>query len=194
MRQLRLPLDESEVRSLHAGENVLLSGRMFTARDAAHSYLVSHEELEAPYPALNGGVLYHCGPVMVRDEASGEWRVTAAGPTTSSREEPYESTVIRRFGIRAIIGKGGMGAETARACQECGCVYLQATGGAAQVLASAVKRVTNVYYYEQFGAPEAIWELEVTDFPATVTMDTHGRSLHAEVLSASRKRLQELLG
>lgn len=192
MKSIRLPMDESTVRSLELGESVFLSGRIFTARDAAHGYLVSHDVLEPPCPDLRNGVLYHCGPVMVKRD--GEWVVTAAGPTTSSREEPYEATVIAKYGIKAIIGKGGMGPKTAQACKDWGCVYLQATGGAAQVLAESVKRVTNVYYYDLFGAPEAIWELEVENFPAIVTMDAQGRSLHEDVKAKSEARLKELLG
>lgn len=184
------------MRSLSLGETVLLSGRIFTARDAAHQYIMAHAELEPPCPDLRGGVLYHCGPVIVRQpnqDGGDGWLVTAAGPTTSSREEPYEAQVIERFGLRAIIGKGGMGADTLEACRRCGCVYLQATGGAAQVLAEAVQQVTAVYYYEQFGAPEAIWEFNVKDFPATVTMDAHGHSLHADIRQTSADRLAELL-
>ena len=191
MKKLHLPLTEQDVRSLRLGDSVMLTGRIFTARDAAHGYIVSHPVLEAPAPDLTNGVLYHCGPVIVKQD--GAWTVTAAGPTTSSREEPYEASVIARFGIKAIIGKGGMGPDTAEACRTYGCVYLQATGGAAQVLAASVKEVTNVYYYDLFGAPEAIWELSVVDFPATVTMDASGNSLHADILQSSRRRLAELM-
>ena len=191
MKKLHLPLTEQDVRSLRLGDSVTLTGRIFTARDAAHGYIVSHPVLEAPAPDLTNGVLYHCGPVIVKRD--GAWTVTAAGPTTSSREEPYEASVIARFGIKAIIGKGGMGPDTAEACRTYGCVYLQATGGAAQVLAASVKEVTNVYYYDLFGAPEAIWELSVVDFPATVTMDASGNSLHADILQSSRRRLAELM-
>ena len=184
-------MDETVVRSLKIGDSVMLSGRIFTARDAAHNYLVSHDVLEEPAPDLRNGVLYHCGPVIVRQGE--KWVVTAAGPTTSSREEPYEAEVIRRFGIKAIIGKGGMGHDTAEACKNYGCVYLQATGGAAQVLAAAVTSVTNVFYYDKFGAPEAIWEFNVTNFPATVTMNSNGNSLHEDILEHSRHQFQQLM-
>ena len=117
----------------------------------------------------------------------------AAGPTTSIREEPYQADVIQRYGIKAVIGKGGMGAKTLQACQEHGCVYLHAIGGAAQIYARCVESVGNVYL-KQFGSPEAVWELRVKDFPAVVTMDAHGRSLHQEVADTSKGRLQEVLG
>lgn len=193
--RLQTPLDEALVRSLRIGDQVLLSGRIHTARDAAHKYLASEGTSPATLPAgleLQGGVLYHCGPVMVRDEG-GSWRVTAAGPTTSAREEPYQGEVLRRYGVRAIIGKGGMGDATRRALAECGAVYLSAVGGAAQVLAASVQRVEDVYFLEEFGSPEAMWSLFVHDFPAVVTMDSTGESLHDRVLRQSSAIAEMLL-
>lgn len=193
--RLQTPLDEALVRSLRIGDQVLLSGRIHTARDAAHKYLASEGTSLATLPAgleLQGGVLYHCGPVMVRDDG-GSWRVTAAGPTTSAREEPYQGEVLRRYGVRAIIGKGGMGDATRRALAECGAVYLSAVGGAAQVLAASVQRVEDVYFLEEFGSPEAMWSLFVHDFPAVVTMDSTGESLHDRVLRQSSAIAEILL-
>lgn len=193
--RLQTPLDEALVRSLRIGDQVLLSGRIHTARDAAHKHLASEGTSPATLPAgleLQGGVLYHCGPVMVRDDG-GSWRVTAAGPTTSAREEPYQGEVLRRYGVRAIIGKGGMGDATRRALAECGAVYLSAVGGAAQVLAASVQRVEDVYFLEEFGSPEAMWSLFVHDFPAVVTMDSTGESLHDRVLSQSSAIAEILL-
>lgn len=193
--RLQTPLDEALVRSLRIGDQVLLSGRILTARDAAHKYLASEGTSPATLPAgleLQGGVLYHCGPVMVRDDG-GSWRVTAAGPTTSAREEPYQGEVLRRYGVRAIIGKGGMGDATRRALAECGAVYLSAVGGAAQVLAASVQRVEDVYFLEEFGSPEAMWSLFVHDFPAVVTMDSTGESLHDRVLRQSSAIAEGLL-
>ncbi len=193
--RLQTPLDEALVRSLRIGDQVLLSGRIHTARDAAHKYLASEGTSPATLPAgleLQGGILYHCGPVMVRDDG-GSWRVTAAGPTTSAREEPYQGEVLRRYGVRAIIGKGGMGDATRRALAECGAVYLSAVGGAAQVLAASVQRVEDVYFLEEFGSPEAMWSLFVHDFPAVVTMDSTGESLHDRVLRQSSAIAEILL-
>jgi fumarate hydratase class I len=138
--------------------------------------------------SLQGGVIYHCGPVVIRDAAD-EWKVVAAGPTTSTREEPYQAQIIREHGVRGVIGKGGMGARTQAACKEHGCVYLHAVGGAAQVLAECVKKVLNVHFLEKFGSPEAIWELAVENFPVVVTIDAHGRSLHEEIFRASSEAL-----
>jgi len=191
MIALRTPLTEEQVRALRVGDEVSLTGIVYTGRDAVHKYL--HEGGSLPEGVnLQGGVLYHCGPVMLR-EPDGSWRCAAAGPTTSIREEPYQADIIRKFGIRAVIGKGGMGPRTLAACKECGAVYLHAVGGAAQVLAERVRRVRDVYFLEQFGAPEAIWVLEVEDFPAVVTMDAHGRSLHDEIYERSRAELLKRL-
>lgn len=185
-----MPLSEKDVRNLKLGDTVLLNGTVFTARDAAHKYLTGNPD-PAKLPDLHGAVLYHCGPVVVRTEHG--WKVTAAGPTTSIREEPYEDMVIKKYGIRAVIGKGGMKEKTASACRECGCVYLHAVGGAAQILASSVRKVSNVFMMDEFGAPEAIWQFEVMNFPAIVTMDCSGASLHADILQKSQETYSRLL-
>jgi fumarate hydratase class I len=187
MIELQTPISEETIRSLKVGDEVLITGRMFTGRDAVHKYL--HEGGTLP-PGVDfqGGVLYHCGPVIIKDE-HGNWKCVAAGPTTSIREEPYQWQVIRDFGLRGVIGKGGMGEKTLAACKEYGCAYLHAIGGAAQVLAERIQRVPNVYFMEKFGAPEAIWEFETVKFPAVVTMDAHGNSLHKTVLAASQAEL-----
>jgi fumarate hydratase class I len=181
--RLQAPISEEQIRSLHVGDVVLISGRMFTGRDAVHAHLMKHE----PPVDLHGSVLYHCGPVVVKDE--GNWKVTAAGPTTSIREEPYQAEILKRYGVRAVIGKGGMGAKTLAGLQESGAVYLNAIGGAAQFYARCIDRVAGVSLLE-FGTPEAMWHLEVTDFPAIVTMDSHGNSLHQEIERQSGERLE----
>ena len=187
MIELRTPISEKAIRALKVGDEVTISGVLFTGRDAVHKYL--HEGGKLPAGVnLKEGVLYHCGPVVIKDE-QGNWKCVAAGPTTSIREEPYQWQVIRDLGLRGVIGKGGMGEKTLQACKEHGCVYLHAVGGAAQVLAACIKRVPNVYLMEKFGAPEAIWEFEVESFPAIVTMDAHGNSLHKDVLAASQAEL-----
>lgn len=187
MISLKTPLTESAVRALKVGDQVSVSGTIYTGRDAVHKYL--HEGGKLPEGVnFQGGVLYHCGPVVIKDQ-EGNWKCVAAGPTTSIREEPYQWQVIRDFGLRGVIGKGGMGEKTIQACREYGCVYLHAVGGAAQVLAEAIKAVPNVYFMEKFGAPEAIWQFEVSDFPLIVTIDSHGNSLHKEVLAASQAEL-----
>jgi fumarate hydratase class I len=175
---LATPLDEQTIRSLQVGDVVLVSGRMFTGRDAVHAHLMKHE----PPVDLQGAALYHCGPVV--QKTGDAWRVTAAGPTTSIREEPYQGDILRRYGVRAVIGKGGMGRKTLDALRETGAVYLNAVGGAAQFYARCIEGVEGVSLLE-FGTPEAMWHLRVRDFPAIVTMDAHGNSLHADIEAQS---------
>jgi len=182
---LQAPITEDQARALNVGDVVLISGRMFTGRDAVHSHLMKN----APPVDLNGAVLYHCGPVAVKED--GKWRVTAAGPTTSIREEPYQGEIIKRYGIRAVIGKGGMGAKTLAALKEHGAVYLNAIGGAAQFYARTITDVTGVSLLE-FGTPEAMWHLNVKEFPAIVTMDAHGHSLHRDVEQQSGEHLEAI--
>jgi fumarate hydratase subunit beta len=187
MIQLNAPFTEKKIRDLKVGDMVEISGVVFTGRDAVHKWL--HEGNEPPV-SLRDSIIYHCGPVVMKKK--GKWVVTAAGPTTSIREEPYQAGIIEKQGLRAVIGKGGMGEKTRLACEKFGCVYLHAVGGAAQVLAEAIKEVLNVYGLEQFGSPEAIWELRVEAFPVVVTIDAHGNSLHKDIEAQSGARLAEL--
>jgi fumarate hydratase class I len=202
MIKLTTPIDEATIRALHVGDTVAITGRLYTGRDAVHHRI--HEGVKPPVD-LEGQIIYHCGPVMVREEssdpqssvlnpqsASGSgWVCKAAGPTTSSREEPYQHEVIRDYRIRGVIGKGGMGEKTLAACREYGAVYMHAIGGAAQVCAASIKRVDGVDWMD-LGSPEAIWHLWVEDFMAIVTMDAHGQSLHKQVFEESRARLAAL--
>jgi fumarate hydratase class I len=214
--KLTIPISEQAVCALHVGDTVRLSGVIVTGRDAAHKYVIEtfihadvvpeserplHEELQR---LLKGGVIYHCGPVvrwreggasagMVGGNGSGRWEFVAAGPTTSIREEIYEPEVIAYFGLRGVIGKGGMGPGTLRACQEHSAAYFHAVGGAASLLADAVKEVVAVHKKDEFGVPEAFWVIRVEGFPVVVTMDSHGRSVHDEVEAASNKMLEQLV-
>jgi fumarate hydratase class I len=182
---LTAPISEAAVRALRVGDVVLIDGEMYTGRDNVHAWLMKNP----PPVDLHGAVLYHCGPVMLKQ---GErWTVKAAGPTTSIREEPYQADVIRRYGVRAVIGKGGMGPKTLAALRECGAVYLNAIGGAAQYYARTVEEVLGVHLME-FGIPEAMWHLRVHGFAAIVTMDAHGNSLHADVEKATGAELAAL--
>jgi fumarate hydratase, class I len=171
---LTTPITEEQARALKVGDVVLINGDLFTGRDEVHAYLMKN----SPPVDLNGAALYHCGPVMLKD--GDRWIVKAAGPTTSIREEPYEADVIRRYGVRAVIGKGGMGAKTLAALKEFGAVYLNGIGGAGQYYARTIQQVVGVHL-SQFGIPEAMWHIKVNNFAAIVTMDAHGNSLHADV-------------
>lgn len=201
--ELTPPISEAAIRALHVGDAVHLSGVIVTARDAAHKYMIEAFTQNRPIPEseqplyeelqrlLAGGIIYHCGPV-VRRGTEGEWQFVAAGPTTSIREEPYEPGVIAHFGLRGIVGKGGMGPETLRACQEHSAVYLHAIGGAATLIANTVRKVLAVHKLDEFGTPEAMWIINVEKFPTIVTMDAHGKSIHDQVEAASKASLENL--
>jgi len=184
--ELTTPISEEQIRQLKVGDIVILNGLIHTGRDALHKHLIDHD---SPVD-LNGSVIYHCGPVMLKDE-KGNWEVKAAGPTTSIREEPYQGDIIKKFGIRAVIGKGGMGKKTLEALKEHGAVYLNAIGGAAQYYADCITGVEGVDFME-FGIPEAMWHLRVKGFAAIVTMDSHGNSLHEDVEKSSIEKLAAL--
>ena len=187
MIELRYPFTETAVRALRAGDVVRVSGRVCTGRDRFHKFLADGGTCPVD---LRDGALFHCGPVAV-PEGDG-WRIAAAGPTTSIREEPYEAATIARLGLRVLIGKGGMGADTLEACRRFGCVYLQAVGGAAALTAQRIKRVIGVHFLQAFGATEACWEWEVEGLEAVVGMDAHGGDLFARVREASAARLEAL--
>jgi len=200
--KLNIPISEDQIRSLKVGDSVLLNGVVFTARDTAHKYMMDNfisgpcpnsekEMYEILKKGLAGGAIYHCGPV-VRKREDGKYEFVAAGPTTSIREEPYQADVIGHFGVRAVIGKGGMRDKTLAGCKQHGAVYLHAIGGAATLIAKTCKEVVNVHKLD-FGVPEAFWEVRVEDLPAVVTMDAHGDSLHKKIQADSEQKLQELL-
>jgi fumarate hydratase class I len=176
---LEAPFTEQKIRKLRVGDVVEITGLLYTGRDAVHKYL--HDGGRPPVD-LRDSIIYHCGPVVVKER--GQWIVKAAGPTTSIREE---------YGIRGVIGKGGMGPKTLAACRKVGACYFHAIGGAAQVLAEKVVEVPGVHMMEEFGSPEAIWEFRVVRFPVVVTMDSHGESLHEKIEAGSAKALQGLL-
>lgn len=204
MREINIPISDVTIRSLKVGEPVLLSGVMLTGRDAAHKWMIEtfvkktrqpqgddQEIYEAIKPLLEGGVIYHCGPV-VSGLATKDYKFVAAGPTTSTREEPYQADVMEHFNAKGVMGKGGMGPKTLAGCQEVPFVYFHAIGGAASYIAQSVQNVLGVYKLD-FGVPEAMWVIEVKDFPVVVTMDSHGGSQHAVIEQSSKKALDEIL-
>ena len=187
-RVFETPIAEEKVRELKAGDVIYVSGIIFTARDEAHKVLLERGE---PFP-LEGLALFHCGPVVRK--RNGAWEVIAAGPTTSMRMESLEPEFLRRFKPRVIIGEGGMGEGTLAALAEVGAVYCHFTGGAGALAARAIKSVREVHYLEELGIPEAIWVFEVERFgPLVVAMDSHGRSLYAEVGAAVEANLEKVL-
>ena len=204
MKELSIPISPADIRELHTGDTVALTGILATGRDAVHKWMIDtfiretrqpdgddQEVYDAIKPIFKESVIYHCGPV-VSGLDTGDYKFVAAGPTTSIREEPYQSEVMRHFDMRGVIGKGGMGASTLKACQEIPAVYLHAIGGAATLIAESVGEVLGVYKLD-FGVPEAIWVLKVNRFPVVVTMDSHGKSIHADVEKKSQTMLERLL-
>lgn len=189
--KINLPVSEEEIRKLKIGDEVLLSGTMITSRDMAHK-LMHEERPDFIRPFLKNSMIYHCGPVVKKHE-NGEYSFVAAGPTTSTREEPYQADVIEEYQVRGVIGKGGMGPKTLAGLQKTGAVYLHAVGGLGTLLAQRIIKVIDVFKLEEFGSPEAFWIIEVKDFPVVVTMDSHGNSLHKTVLDKSMARSEELL-
>lgn len=192
-KRINTPLTEDIVISLKVGDMVLINGLIVTGRDKVHKFLVHEKPDKKDIPfELHGGIIYHCGPIIKKIDE--KYTLVAAGPTTSMRVEMYEAEVIKTYGIRGIIGKGGMGEKTLNAMKEQGCVYFHAVSGAAAYLADRIKNVGDGWKIEEFGAPEAMWLLEVDDFPAIVTMDAHGNSLHRDIEKISLKRLKEIIG
>lgn len=204
MKRLQIPLTDKIIRDLEVGDTVLLSGVMMTGRDAVHKWMIDTfikktrppqgDDLivyETIKPILDKGAIYHCGPIVSGLETQ-QYHFVAAGPTTSIREEPYQGDILKHFNVHAVIGKGGMGTKTLAACGEIPAVYLHAIGGAASLIAQSVVKIISVYKLG-FGVPEAMWVIQVKDFPAVVTMDSHGNSLHEEVENNSHKALERLL-
>ena len=204
MKQITTPVSDEAIRDLKVGDSVAISGMMVTGRDAAHKWMMDtfikktrppqgddlqvYEELKK---LLNGSIIYHCGPVVAGLDTK-DYKFIAAGPTTSIREEPYQADVMKHFNVKGVIGKGGMGAKTLKGCQETPSVYFHAIGGAASFLAQTVTKVHGVFKMD-FGVPEAMWVIEVKEFPVVVTMDSHGGSQHSVIDDSSKKVLDEIL-
>jgi len=202
MHRLTIPIPDEDIRALHVGDTVYLNGIIVTGRDAAHKFMIENyirrpvasdqtELYDELTNLLEGGVIYHCGPVVKKNEDN-SYSFVAAGPTTSIREEVYQPEVIEHFNLKGVVGKGGMGANTLQACHDQPAVYFHAIGGAASLIAQSVKEVVTVHKME-FGVPEAMWVIRVEDFPVVVTMDSHGQSIHSEIQAHSKKKLAELI-
>ncbi|MDI6801742.1 MAG: FumA C-terminus/TtdB family hydratase beta subunit [Thermodesulfovibrionales bacterium] len=190
--RIKTPLSKEDVLSLKVGDMVLISGRIVTGRDKIHKFLAHERPDKRDIPfELEGGIIYHCGPIIRKTDET--YKLISAGPTTSMRVEMYEAEVIRTYGVRGIMGKGGMGMETLNAMKEFGCIYLHTVSGAASYLADKIMRVEGGWKIEEFGMPEAMWLLEVEDFPAIVTIDAHGNSLHREVEMISLEKLKTMV-
>lgn len=204
MKDLHIPISEAQILSLNAGDAVRISGIAVTGRDAAHKYMVEtliegkkplspedekmYEELQS---ILNGGAVYHSGPIV--RNADGKWHIVSSGPTTSIRDEIYQDKVIEAFGVRVVIGKGGMGPRTLAACKKSKAVYLHGIGGAGVYNAATIVEVLDVFKSEEFGLPEAFWKIRLDQFTGIVTMDAHGRSLHEELATLFDRQLESII-
>ncbi len=191
--KLKTPIPLAELKKLRTGDVIYVSGTIVTARDEAHKKALElHEEGKKPPVDFKGIGVFHCGPIM-RKTASG-WETVAAGPTTSDRMEIFEDKFIEAFRPAVIIGKGGMGERTSKACQKYGCVYTAFTGGAALLASRGIKSVKDVYWLEEFGMPECLWVYEAENFgPLIVTIDTHGANLTAKVAETVRARRDKIM-
>ena len=192
--QLSTPVPEDEIRKLKMGDLIYITGTVITARDEAHlKALELHEKGEEPPVDFEGVGVFHCGPIMKKGDD--EWTVVAAGPTTSARMEIFQDNFIEVFKPAIIIGKGGMGERTSKACQDYGCVYGAFTGGAALLAARGIKDVEDVFWLDELGMPECLWVYKVENFgPMIVTIDTHGANLTADVgvkVNKNRDRIME---
>ncbi len=189
---LKTPVPEAELRKLKVGDVIYLTGTVITARDEAHSKALElHDEGKKPPVDFRGVGVFHCGPIMRKNGKI--WEVVAAGPTTSTRMEIFEDKFIEAFRPAVIIGKGGMGERTSKACQKFGCVYAAFTGGAALLAAKGIKKVRDVFWLEELGMPECLWVYDAEDFgPLIVAIDSHGGNLTADVgkkVNANRDRI-----
>jgi fumarate hydratase class I len=204
MIHLTTPISKEEILKLHVGDAVQLSGIATTGRDAAHKYMVE-KLIEGPKPLsaedqklraelekiLRGGAIYHSGPILRNDD--GRWTIVSSGPTTSIRDEIYQDKVIAAFGVRVVIGKGGMGPRTLEACRIHGAVFLHGIGGAGVYNAAAIAEVLDVFKKEEFGLPEAFWKIRFDHFTGIVTMDAHGKSLHEDLAAQFDQNLAAIL-
>ncbi|MCD5416746.1 FumA C-terminus/TtdB family hydratase beta subunit [Candidatus Bipolaricaulota bacterium] len=205
-REITLPVAQDLVRELRVGDVLYLTGRFFTARDEAHHLMLERKAKgeEIPFDPSQMA-LFHCGPV-VKEEGTGRpreisppgaipwgWRVIAAGPTTSARMEMFEDRFLSAFGVKIIIGKGGMGERTQRALEAHGAVYTHYTGGAGALAAKAIEQVEDVFWLDELGMPEAVWIFRVKSFgPLLVTMDSTGGSLYTELAKTIAKNMVKI--
>ncbi len=188
---LKLPLSEEDVRKLRIGDSIYVTGDIVTARDDAHKHALElHEKGEQLPVDFSKLAIYHCGPIMKKDEKTGEWKVVVAGPTTSMRMELFQDKFIEAFGTRLIIGKGGMGDRTATACKKFGAIYAMFTGGAAILAADRIKKVKEVHWLDLLGMPECLWVFEVEEFgPLLVAIDAEGNNLFKQNEEVTKQML-----
>jgi len=184
--KLKTPITEEQIRKLNVNDTIYITGTMVTARDQAHRRALELAKKGEKIPIdLKGLAVFHCGPIVKKE--GDKWIAVAAGPTTSTRMDIFEDEFIKTFGVRVVVGKGGMGKRTTEAMQKFGAVYGAFTGGAAVLAARAIKNIRAVEWYD-LGVPEALWIFEVEEFgPLTVSIDSHGNNLFEDI----KKRVEE---
>lgn len=188
--EVRTPLTNSDVERLKVGDVVYISGLIYTSRDMGHLRIAEYLEEKKELPVdFKGSVIFHAGPVAVKDDE--DWKLSVIGPTTSIRMEPY-ADMVGKIGTKVIIGKGGM-ADNSLACfNKYKQVYLQAPPGCAVKLGSCVKNIKAVHWLDM-GMPEALWVLEVERFgPLIVSMDSRNSSLHADLKGKGYEKIQAM--
>lgn len=187
---LTTPISLEDIKDIHAGDIVYLTGHITTCRDVAHRRLVEYGR-ELPVDIRNGAIL-HAGPI-VRELEKNQYEMISVGPTTSMRMEKFEYEFVKHTGVRIIVGKGGMGPETQRACQEFGALHLVFPAGNAVLAATEVEEIEQANWKE-LGMPETLWTCHVKEFgPLIVSIDTHGRNYFEEKKVEYNKKKEEVL-
>jgi len=189
--KLRTPISEEDVRKLKVNDVVYVTGTVVTARDQAHRRALEMVKEGKKIPIdLKGLAVFHCGPIVKKEGE--KWIAVAAGPTTSTRMDIFEDEFIKAFGVRVVIGKGGMGKRTTEAMKKYGAVYGAFTGGAAVLAAKTIKNVRTVEWYD-LGVPEAMWVFEVEDFgPLAISIDSYGNNLFEDIKRQVEENKQKI--
>ncbi|MBR2721102.1 MAG: fumarate hydratase C-terminal domain-containing protein [Lentisphaeria bacterium] len=190
MRDIKLPMSEADVKSLKLGEMITVSGLLFTGRSRFHIRAAENNVFPPiDYEKIN--CFFHVGPVMKQEE--GEWQVVSCEPTSSIRFERYGADVVKKFGLRTLIGKTTMGPATAEALKEVGGVYLSKIGLSGNALRDQVKKVHEVHFLEELGKTECTWVYEVDHFgPFFVAMDSEGRNYFQELAEEADSKMPEI--
>ena len=189
------PVSAEDLEGINAGDVVWLDGDLVTCRDVAHRRLVEYGR-ELPYDVRDKAIL-HAGPITrpIENAVEGEpdYEMVSVGPTTSMRMEKFEYEFVERTGVRVIVGKGGMGPNTERACKEFGAIHCVFPAGCAVVAATEVERIAE-HHWDELGMPETLWCCKVKEFgPLIVSIDSNGRNLFEENKVEFNRRKDEAI-
>lgn len=188
---IKVPEEIEKITDLRVGDILYVTGKIFTARDEAHLHMLElAEKKEKIAFDPSKMVMYHCGPIVKKDP---DWKVVSAGPTTSARMDLFEKEFISYYKTRIFVGKGGMGDRTAEALKAIKGIYATYTGGAGALAAVSFKKVENVYWLEELGAPEAVWILDAVDFgPLIISIDSTGENWNAIMRKKAEQKKAEI--